>query len=697
MRAQPSDSSQARIDHLEQLVHTLLKNTRSLQNQINSPSSIDDDDTDHTTILAKAGTVINISSEFKERLSVNEAHWALLLNEIGEVRSHLRAQQKNYEEQTKRISHLLRRSDDPGPTLLFGSTRNMSRSELLSQLPSRYSCDIMVKRFWAHLYPPMHFLHRATFHKQYECFWNDETTASTAWVALLFAILRIAMLDYIRDGDEPPEYRGKCQDLAATFRNRFTDCLILADYTRPQEFLIEALCFHCYGEYVSSRDAKSSTWVLQGMILRLAMRMGYHQTSQPQLSSTPFQAELRRRTWAHIRSADIMFSFQLGLPSMVRIQSFDDPFPRNIHDDEDFSEDCTAIPPALPDSELTQISYLISKSKLVFAFQRALEEISRPDSMRWERVLEIDRELRHIYENVPDYWKLGQLSTPDSLVVIAARFNLSSIHHKALCVLHSRFLDSKSADDRFAYSRRVCLSSAMSILRFQAIQNQKIPVDDHLRSLTNYQTSLTIHDYLLAATIISADLFSGRSTQHSAQGVPPRSEMIKALELSSRIFYQMRDQSMEAFKAADILKMLVRKFQAEDQTSPKEIRYTPNADTSYSAIRREFGVPAPRSGNEFEADRHPESLSRTLTDQPTSLEARSDFDIGEFGARNTALPQLLPNLDWMEPDISSVSSSTGVVDFGADICQSMFDENSGTSYSSFALNDPMSTLCNFSL
>lgn len=97
------------------------------------------------------------------------------------------------------------------------------------------------------------------------------------------------MLDYLREDDEPLEYQGKCHDLASTFRNRFTDCLVLADYTQPQEFLIEALIMHQYGEYVASRDAKSSVWVLGGMIVRLAMRMGYHQESQPTLPSTPFQ------------------------------------------------------------------------------------------------------------------------------------------------------------------------------------------------------------------------------------------------------------------------------------------------------------------------------------------------------------------------------------------------------------------------
>lgn len=97
------------------------------------------------------------------------------------------------------------------------------------------------------------------------------------------------MLDYLREDDEPVEYEGKCQDLATSFRNSLTDCLIHADYTQPHDFLIEALIFHLYAEYLSSRDARSTVRVLIGMIVRLAMRMGYHQPLQPTLPSTPFQ------------------------------------------------------------------------------------------------------------------------------------------------------------------------------------------------------------------------------------------------------------------------------------------------------------------------------------------------------------------------------------------------------------------------
>jgi hypothetical protein len=106
----------------------------------------------------------------------------------------------------------------------------------------------------------------------------------------MFAMLRIAVMDYWREDDEPLELAGKCQDLAGAFRDRLADCLILADYLQPQEFLIEALSLHMYGEYVSSRDAKSSVWVLNGLVVRLAMRMGYHQPLQPGLSTTPFHA-----------------------------------------------------------------------------------------------------------------------------------------------------------------------------------------------------------------------------------------------------------------------------------------------------------------------------------------------------------------------------------------------------------------------
>ncbi|KAK6373978.1 hypothetical protein LTS17_007948 [Exophiala oligosperma] len=648
VRAKPQESqelsstaTQSRIDHLEQLVLTLLKTqqrTRDSPDSISSNGEVEDSSiydriaTDSgilktgeqrvTGRLAKASNASQAAGNHKHSTVVDEAHWTLLLNEIGEVRSHLCAQEKKYEEQATKLAQLLQRSTHaPGPTLLFGSSTNVSRGEVLSHLPSRFACDIMITRFFAHMYPAIYILHGPAFHRQYERFWEDNSMTSIVWVGLLYAVLRIAMLDFVREGDEPLEFKGKCPDLASTFRNRLTDCLILADYMQPHEFLIETLCLHLYAEYVCSRDARSVTWVLTGMITRMAMRMGYDIVTVPGL--TLFQSEMRRRVWTFIRQADILISFQAGQPSMIDLESCEETMPRNIYDDAAFDETCKELPPGLPNSEPTEVSFLIAKARLAFGFARALKKIShRVDLIRWEGVLEIDRELRRIYDGIPEHYKLGQLSIRDSLVLTSARFVLSSIHHKSLCVVHSRFLELSKTDHRYSYSRRVCLSSAMSLLRYQAIQNQEIPVDGGLRSLTSYQTSLAIHDYLLAATILCTDLCSrvsiGNSSNQSAiQGIPSRSEMIKALSVSARIFKQMRDRSMEAYKAADILEMLIGKLEAVDHNVIRNPKDSPGlSQTNHSSLPTSHGFLS--SSASVDRQKSPRPLSSTFGSLPSS-------------------------------------------------------------------------------
>lgn len=283
---------------------------------------------------------------------------------------------------------------------------------------------------------------------------------------------------------------------------------------------------------------------------------------------------MRRRVWAFIRQADIMFSFQMGLPSMVRLRSFEQGLPRNIHDDYSFNEDCVELPPALPDLEPTKIGYLLAKTKLAFGYARAVKEITRSESIRWERILEIDRELRRIYNSIPEDFKLGPFTNTDSLVLVSYRFTLASIHHKSLCVIHSRFSELGRTDPRFSYSRKVSLTSAMSILRFQAIQNKELPVDGRLRTMTGYQTSLTIHDYLIAATLISTDLYAdidtGNNVEQVESGGLTRAEMVRALATSAKIFRQTSEMSVEAFKAADVLEMLVKRFKSKTPRQAKQ-------------------------------------------------------------------------------------------------------------------------------
>lgn len=545
------------------------------------------EDESETDGVTKSFGILKVDADSQKTFYVGEAHWAALLNEIGEVKNYFVAHKKEYEAQIEKVEQARKSMGTDvgaGPALLFGSTIPPSRAEILAQIPSRYMSDILIGRYFNTFDPATHILHGPTFQRHYNLHWTDPSRSSIVWVAMLFAMMRLAMLSYGREGDEPPEFRGKCQDLAANFRTQMAHCLITADYTKPHNHIIEALIFHLHAEYTSNRDAEASVWVLVGMIARLAMRMGYHRDAKLFPNLTPFQGEMRRRVWTFVRSADLLFSAQVALPPMIRIGDSDTELPRNIYDDE-FDEDSTSLPPARPSSEATPISYMIAKGRLSFGFGRVLEEINGVNKKGYDEVLKIDKGLRDIYDSIPDHLKLRPMAeqTLAPISLIMARFSLATVYHKSQCVLHRRFMRLARNGNRYSHSRRSSLDSAMQLLSFQSIQHQQSRERGRLRSLRNHVNSLTAHDYLLAATVVMMDLYHHKERSDTDVSTPStsvsggsisqgsnvsdgvyapglsycREDLVKALEDSREIWMANRDFSIEAYKASELLNVLL--------------------------------------------------------------------------------------------------------------------------------------------
>lgn len=547
----------------------------------------DDSDTEKVT---KRFGIMKVDNENKKTVYLGGEHWAAVLNDIAEVRNFFLTNKHKLDEQIHRVAQTRKdMNEDPGPALLFGVSKPPPRSEILSQLPSRYLTDILVARYFNGFDPATHVLHGPVFQKQYNAHWADPTQTSIVWIAMLFAMLRIALLSYAQDGDEPPEFAGKSLDLSNTYRAAMANCLILADYTKPHQHIIETLIFHLHAEYRRNRDCEASVWVLVGMIVRLAMRMGYHRDSKMFSNITPFQGEMRRRVWTFVRQADLLFSFQISLPSMIRIGDSDADLPRNIYDEE-FDEDTRILPPSRPTSEPTPVSYMITKARLAFAFGRVLEEVNGVRSKPYDEILKIDKGLREIFEAVPDHLKLRPMNEQYHLPVthIIGRFHIAAVYHKSQCVLHRRFLRSARNNSRYAYSRRTCLESAMALMDFQRAMHRETRENGRIRNKNSWFTSLTAHDFLLAATIVSMDLYlekqraeanaasaatsprtnfsdshSGRSASISeaygfSMGMEhSQDDLLRALEESRDIWTGLRDESIEAYKASETLNVLL--------------------------------------------------------------------------------------------------------------------------------------------
>ncbi|KAJ5114478.1 hypothetical protein NUU61_000237 [Penicillium alfredii] len=600
------DDMQNRIDRLEGLVLSLMTNGSQSAGPAAALAAISADGSAGSTGLphdieideegpnAEESDTEQVTKSFgimkvdnNKSYYVSEAHWASVLNDISEVRTFFHTHKKQLEEQAEKVKATRPPTDVPESALLFGSSKSLSRPEIIASLPSKYTTDLLVARYFNSYDPATHILHGPTFQAQYNKHWEDPSQTELVWIAMLFGMMRLAMLSYHRESDEPPEFRGKAMDMAGSFRNSVAQCLTLADYTKPHPYLIEALVFHLHGDFSQNREADISVWVLTGVIVRLAMRMGYHRDSKMFPNITPFQGEMRRRVWSFVRQADLLFSFQVGLPCMIRSTDSDTELPRNLYDD-DFDEDCKELPPPRPLNEPTPISYLITKARLSCGFGRVNEQTSSVASSSYDKVMEIDAELRRSRDMVPDHLQIRPIEEcqldPSNLIMSRFAVNIPSrlpnietmyidccqvmtVYHKAQCVLHRPYVVRARENPRFTYSRRTCIDSAMELLEFQAILHAETQ-GGRLRSRQSRVTSLSAADFLLAATILCLDLYHGLQLQASGRpsgdtytwGRERRDEMMAAIRRSKGIWDELRDETMEAWKGSSILGVMLGKL-----------------------------------------------------------------------------------------------------------------------------------------
>jgi hypothetical protein len=109
---------------------------------------------------------------------------------------------------------------------------------------------------------------------------------------MTYAMMLIAAQSFQRAGDEPIEYRGRIPHMLAEYRRLTAQCLILADVTQPIDNMLETLILYSLSDYGRSPDAEFSILIGVSVIVRLAMRQGYHRDSKDFPAISPFKGEV---------------------------------------------------------------------------------------------------------------------------------------------------------------------------------------------------------------------------------------------------------------------------------------------------------------------------------------------------------------------------------------------------------------------
>ena len=386
--------------------------------------------------------------------------------------------------------------------------------------------------------------------------------------------MTLATLSGLSSGEVHPDTRGAPYEMLQAYNESCVQCLVLSDYTKPTRYTLETMMIYGEAEFLMSQDDQVHSYLMIGVAVRLALRMGLHRDSSKIWTHfTPFEAESRRRMWYHINQLDLLASFHIGLPGMMQTIESDTLPPRNLLD-EDFDEDCTELPPSRPESEMTPMSYALCKGRLSDEAGKIMVIANKLQLPPFSEVLKLDLSLREAYDKVPTQLRLdeSEITVTDSPSTILKRFSVSVLFEKSRCMLHRKFLMKVREHPEYQYSKQAGIDASMKLLHRQGLIHQAASPGGPLALDRWFLSSLSTHGFLLAAMIIYLNVMNGIKDPRSTNPTEIQAG-VDALEMSRNNWEAALSLTPEAKRASLVLVSMVDKvYQALGKQPPPKYR-----------------------------------------------------------------------------------------------------------------------------
>lgn len=376
-------------------------------------------------------------------------------------------------------------------------------------------------------------------------------------------------------------------DVMHTFHKRSTDCLLTSNYAHePIHHTLQALLLNIRAEFVRMPEDYFGIWVLSGIVGRLAIRMGYHREPANYTQISPFQGEMRRRTWALICQLETLTCCHLGLPSFIQESQCDSRLPHNYLD-EDFDSDIVELPQPRPETELTPVLYTIAKGRLESVFRAICDQTLSVQVTPYGHIMALDERLHSVIQAIPECFRLensqDSLATPPYLLV--RRYNMELLFQKARCTLHRHYMTVAYRDPQYTYSRSSCVAGALSLLRYHAQIFEEVQVGGRLVREKWFISFLHVHDFLLASMVACLEL-SFRSNPCGTVHAPGlledcQQDLIDALQRSCHFWEGSHTSSPEVRRAWAVMRAMIDKVLG----APAEPNHKAYAQSSDFAIQ----------------------------------------------------------------------------------------------------------------
>ena len=338
--------------------------------------------------------------------------------------------------------------------------------------------------------------------------------------------------------------------------------LVTGRYHKARPYSVEATLLYGVCKFVENEDTDTDVWMIMGIATRLALRMGYHRDPRHLPGMSAFEGEMRRRTFSILETFDLLFSFQVGLPVIIREGEFDTAIPSNLID-ADFGEHTKVLPPSRLPTDPTPMLYFCYKTRIAKVLRHVVQYALALKSPPYEHVLTLDREVHEIHDNCPPSLRYKPItaSFTDTEFEIIKRLNIDLLFRKCLCVLHRKYLSFERSNPRYGYSRKTCIDAALGVLSHQVEFYDACQVGGRFHGSVSSPSSIAMHDFLLAAMIICLDLYEAhKDHKASAELVEDQMRKYDALTRSYEIWSSRKSWSRDSRRASNILAVMLAKL-----------------------------------------------------------------------------------------------------------------------------------------
>ncbi|KAH8772687.1 fungal-specific transcription factor domain-containing protein [Diaporthe sp. PMI_573] len=218
-------------------------------------------------------------------------------------------------------------SPDDNSELIFGAETPSTNSEDLTPSPGQ------IVRLWQIYLDRCNPLTKVIHVPTVQPFVLDATGSTPTLPknveSLLFAIYTLAVVSMTKEESE--EVLGMPKEKAlARFSAGLRSCMIRLGFLKTHDLItLQALVIYLIS--LQGRYNRHASWILNGVVIRIAQKMGLHRDGE-MLGLKPFETEMRRRLWWQIIMLDSKYAILSGLSHTLLPRGWDTREPKNISD-----------------------------------------------------------------------------------------------------------------------------------------------------------------------------------------------------------------------------------------------------------------------------------------------------------------------------------------------------------------------------